>query len=269
MRSSGHKFQQVRKLVPMRRFLVLCVSLVVAVTASAQTLTCSSNDGHRRNCRAYTANGVRMVRQISGSACTAGYSWGYEADSIWVDHGCRAEFAVNVGARPQTSDNNSGGGHARFSPQDAMRSCQNTASGWLRNVPLAYVTTYRGSDEANGSYMINFHAQPPGGQNYSGFCIISKTGQTQNFKFDPGSGANPGAGNGGGQSFHDAMASCKNEVSSRRPNIPRAYIEVDQAHINGGSLLVNFWLRQPNSRTSTGYCDVFKNGRVNVVFNNR
>ncbi|MDQ6665832.1 MAG: DUF3011 domain-containing protein [Acidobacteriota bacterium] len=59
-----------------------------------QTIRCSSDDGHRHTCRVNTAGGVTMARQVSGSVCEQGRSWGYDARSVWVDHGCRADFAV-------------------------------------------------------------------------------------------------------------------------------------------------------------------------------
>ncbi len=59
---------------------------------SAQSVTCSSNNGRRVYCGADTSYGVRMVRQISGSPCREGETWGYDSNGIWVDRGCRAEF---------------------------------------------------------------------------------------------------------------------------------------------------------------------------------
>jgi hypothetical protein len=35
-----------------------------------------------------------MVKQRSDAPCRQGYSWGYDHNGIWVDHGCRADFAV-------------------------------------------------------------------------------------------------------------------------------------------------------------------------------
>jgi hypothetical protein len=61
------------------------------------TLNCSSNDGNRQNCQTDTRGGVRITRQISESACRIGYSWGYDRDGVWVDHGCRAEFQIGNG----------------------------------------------------------------------------------------------------------------------------------------------------------------------------
>jgi uncharacterized protein (UPF0212 family) len=155
---------------------------------------------------------------------------------------------------------------AQPSSQEVMRSCKNTVGERLSRVPLAYISVQHGSDAGGSRYRIKFRAQPPGGPNSSGFCIVAKNGQVQNLQFDPGSGGNPPVGSASGQSKQDAMRACKNEVSARQPNVPLAFIRVEEASVNGGSLSVNFRVLPPNGRSSSGYCDVFGNGRVNVVF---
>ena len=60
------------------------------------SLTCSSNRGDRVYCEVETrGRRVDMVRQISGSPCRLGETWGYDRRGIWVDRGCRAEFVVS------------------------------------------------------------------------------------------------------------------------------------------------------------------------------
>jgi Protein of unknown function (DUF3011)/Ricin-type beta-trefoil lectin domain-like len=59
------------------------------------TLTCSSDNFQRVYCRADTRFGVQMVRQISGSPCRQGETWGFDNRGVWVDRGCRAVFRVN------------------------------------------------------------------------------------------------------------------------------------------------------------------------------
>jgi hypothetical protein len=59
-----------------------------------RVLTCESKDRVRRFCGISVEREVRLLRQLSGSACEQGRSWGWEADGVWVDAGCRAEFAV-------------------------------------------------------------------------------------------------------------------------------------------------------------------------------
>lgn len=62
-----------------------------------QVITCSSNDGRRHYCGIDTSRGVRLSRQISGSACIQGQTWGYDRRGVWVDRGCRAEFFAGGG----------------------------------------------------------------------------------------------------------------------------------------------------------------------------
>jgi hypothetical protein len=74
-----------------------------------QSITCSSDDGGRHTCPVDARGGVQMTNQRSGSACQQGYSWGYDANGIWVDHGCRADFMVN-GSNPWNNGGNYGNG---------------------------------------------------------------------------------------------------------------------------------------------------------------
>ncbi len=69
----------------------------LAPLSSAQTLNCSSEDGHRRYCAANTRGGVQMIKQRSDAACIQGQTWGYDRGGIWVDRGCRADFAIGQG----------------------------------------------------------------------------------------------------------------------------------------------------------------------------
>ena len=78
-------------------FLALSVTALVVilnVRGMGQTISCSSDDGHRQECPADTRGGVRMVKQNSDSPCQEGYSWGSDRRGVWVDHGCRADFSV-------------------------------------------------------------------------------------------------------------------------------------------------------------------------------
>jgi hypothetical protein len=65
-----------------------------------QKITCSSNNGKRNWCNVGGSRDVRLVRQISGSACIQGSTWGVDRQGVWVDRGCRAEFVVGRGGPP-------------------------------------------------------------------------------------------------------------------------------------------------------------------------
>ena len=58
----------------------------------AWTVRCES-DGDHQHCRADTRSGVRLYRQLSRSSCQYNETWGYDRRGVWVDQGCRAEFA--------------------------------------------------------------------------------------------------------------------------------------------------------------------------------
>ena len=61
------------------------------------TVRCDSNDNRYRECPADTRGGVRLSRQISKSSCNEGRDWGYDRRGVWVNNGCRAEFALGRG----------------------------------------------------------------------------------------------------------------------------------------------------------------------------
>lgn len=59
-------------------------------------LVCESNNGRRVYCETdMRGREPRLVRQISGSPCRQGETWGWDRRGIWVDRGCRAEFAFD------------------------------------------------------------------------------------------------------------------------------------------------------------------------------
>ena len=89
------------------QLLLLLALLGVYCQCQGQTITCSSNDGRRNFCNTDTRGGVRLSRQISGSACVQNQTWGWNNNSVWVDRGCRAEFIVGGGG---------GGGGSNWNP---------------------------------------------------------------------------------------------------------------------------------------------------------
>jgi len=64
---------------------------------SGQTITLLLRRWREHTCRVDARGGVQMTNQRSGAACQQGYSWGYNREGIWVDHGCRADFMVKAG----------------------------------------------------------------------------------------------------------------------------------------------------------------------------
>jgi hypothetical protein len=77
---------------------VLLFGIISAGAALGQrTITCSSDNGGRNFCSADTRRGVELIRQRSGSPCIQGRTWGWDRQGIWVDRGCRADFALGRG----------------------------------------------------------------------------------------------------------------------------------------------------------------------------
>ncbi|MDR0182307.1 DUF3011 domain-containing protein [Lysobacter arvi] len=62
-----------------------------------RVVRCDSNDGRLRHCAADTRGGVQLLRQVSKASCIEGRTWGYDRGGIWVNDGCRAEFALGRG----------------------------------------------------------------------------------------------------------------------------------------------------------------------------
>lgn len=61
---------------------------------SVRTFYCASDDFNFHGCHVDTFGGVRLIRQRSDSPCIFGRTWGYDGRGVWVDRGCRADFAV-------------------------------------------------------------------------------------------------------------------------------------------------------------------------------
>jgi hypothetical protein len=77
--------------------LIVAALMVFIPSSAAQNINCSSEDGKRHYCATNAQGRVRLVQQRSGSSCQEGYSWGSDSQGIWVDHGCRADFAIEQG----------------------------------------------------------------------------------------------------------------------------------------------------------------------------
>lgn len=59
-----------------------------------QTALCESVKGRYQHCPIRGLRDVQISRVLSRTTCDFGYSWGYDRNGIWVDHGCRAEFSI-------------------------------------------------------------------------------------------------------------------------------------------------------------------------------
>lgn len=62
-----------------------------------QTFRCESRDNRYRECATNSRARARLVRQLSDTPCIEGRTWGSNRGGVWVDRGCRAEFAAGRG----------------------------------------------------------------------------------------------------------------------------------------------------------------------------
>ncbi len=67
------------------------------VGGGSDRVRCESDDMRTRRCPVDTRGGVRLVRQLSSTACIEGRTWGHDANQVWVTGGCRGEFATGGG----------------------------------------------------------------------------------------------------------------------------------------------------------------------------
>lgn len=59
------------------------------------TFQCESRNNRYTNCDSGRVRGqVEIYRQLSDRRCVYGQTWGNDRGQVWVDDGCRAEFAV-------------------------------------------------------------------------------------------------------------------------------------------------------------------------------
>jgi len=94
---------------------LIAFSLLGAAGLLAQsTMSCSSDDMRRHYCGADTSRGVQMIRQHSDAACIEGRTWGYDRRGIWVDRGCRADFALGGGWNGSGRGYGYGNGNGRY-----------------------------------------------------------------------------------------------------------------------------------------------------------
>ena len=102
--------------------LPLVAGLGMAGTAQAQyhgddryyqddrggAVRCESVDRRTRECP--LDGRPRLVRQVSGTPCVEGQSWGSTRNGVWVSNGCRAEFVGERRGRPSRPGHGHGNG---------------------------------------------------------------------------------------------------------------------------------------------------------------
>jgi hypothetical protein len=57
-----------------------------------KSFTCASDDGKKRYCDADTSEGAVLTKDLSGSGCKRGETWGFDRRGVWVVSNCKGEF---------------------------------------------------------------------------------------------------------------------------------------------------------------------------------
>jgi hypothetical protein len=82
------------------RPVAVALAVLLAVPpAFARTIRCESWGSRYTYCPVQTYGNVTLRHELSRYSCLYGRGWGYDRHGIWVDRGCRAEFAVDEGRR--------------------------------------------------------------------------------------------------------------------------------------------------------------------------
>lgn len=142
-------------------------------------VTCQSVDDRRVECDMNTSGRVVVARQLSKTHCVENTNWGANRSSIWVDGGCRAEFAREGGG--------GGAGGGQPSRGDIAREdAQYDSSG--RAPAAAIRACNKFADQGYDGTIISQNAMKPGWwevvlrfEQYRYACNVSSRGQVESF----------------------------------------------------------------------------------------
>jgi Protein of unknown function (DUF3011) len=80
----------------MRKLVLASIVLFAASVAEAQSaVRCESEKGKYKECRISGSGHVMLMKQISDTACVEGKNWGTRNGVVWVNGGCRGDFAMS------------------------------------------------------------------------------------------------------------------------------------------------------------------------------
>lgn len=158
--------------------------------AQAQNvITCESHGGRRQTCSVDTRGGVRLVRRLSDNPCIQGRSWGTTRNGVWVDDGCRAQFAVSnsrggygnggsYGGRNGDGRYGNGGyGNGGYGRNDDHRISDSRAIGLCRQAVERRVGNRRLSTWMENQSRNNARVGWRAGNGSSGSCRIDRNGR--------------------------------------------------------------------------------------------
>lgn len=93
---------------------------------NGEEIRCESDRGRYRQCGTGLYGHARLIRQVSGSACVEGRTWGLRNGSIWVSGGCRGVFEIR-------RSGGGWGGNGDYSVTCASKDGRYTTCAWDRS----------------------------------------------------------------------------------------------------------------------------------------
>jgi hypothetical protein len=186
-------------------------------------VTCESNDGNYSRCHVRNNGRVSIRRQLSQTTCRQGQNWGVDANGIWVNNGCRAEFQVGANdpsawmGYPGTWGGGNGGGAGNGGgngggsvAERGRQACLNEARSRGYQNP-----TTKSTNQNNNVLNVGMQGFRSSRQ-YSFSCVYTINNNQARLSNEQPAG---GGGNGGGmpdsQLFGAANSACQGEAKKR------------------------------------------------------
>ena len=154
--------------------LLACLGTLSAPRLLAQTSTvrCESRGTSQEQCPIPSNARVELTRPLSPVACREGYNWGVGTSFIWVNRGCRAEFAVtSTGYEPDQ-------GNATAN-RNQLRACRSEADRRLAAYSYDQISVEPESRQGSVAY-VRWWVGP-----MSGLCTVHANGRVLEFTNNP------------------------------------------------------------------------------------
>ena len=136
--------------------------------AQTSTVRCESRGTSREQCPIPSNSRVELTRTLSQEACREGHNWGVGTSFIWVNRGCRAEFAVTTTGYEQGQGNASAN-------RNQLRACRSEADRRLANYTYDQISVE--PDSRQGSVAnVRWWAGSTGG-----LCAVAANGRVLQF----------------------------------------------------------------------------------------
>jgi DUF3011 family protein len=146
-----------------------------SLLAQTSTVRCESRGVSQEQCPIPSNSRVELTRPLSQVACREGYNWGVGTSFIWVNRGCRAEFAVT------TTGYEPGQGNASAN-RNQLRACQSEADRRLANYTYDQISVAPDSRQGSVAY-VRWWVGTTGG-----LCTVTVNGRVLQFTTDPAGG---------------------------------------------------------------------------------